>query len=75
MGNVISRKELIKKLKTFGFLGPFSGTKHQFMIKGELKLRVPNPHKIKDISTSLLKEILCQAHISWDEWNKITKGK
>lgn len=40
MGNVISRKELIKKLKTFGFLGPFSRTKHQFMIKGPLLSKI-----------------------------------
>jgi hypothetical protein len=30
----ISRRDLIKKFKSLGFDGPYSGRKHQFMIKG-----------------------------------------
>lgn len=41
-----------------------------FMIKGNLKLRIPNPHH-GDISKSLLSEILRQAGISASEWNKL----
>ena len=66
--NPISRRELIKRLKTLGFTGPYSGGRHSFMRRGTLKLRVPNPH-VGDISPSLLKEILRQAGISEDEWN------
>ncbi len=40
------------------------------MMKGELKIRVPNPHKAGDITDSLLHEILRQAGLSKDEWNK-----
>ncbi len=40
------------------------------MAKGELKIRVPNPHKSGDISDSLLKEILSQAGITKEEWSK-----
>ena len=40
----ISRKELIRHLRQLGFDGPYSGGKHQFMLKGELTLRIPNPH-------------------------------
>jgi len=29
----IKRKDLIKYLKQLGFLGPYSGTKYQFMLK------------------------------------------
>jgi predicted RNA binding protein YcfA (HicA-like mRNA interferase family) len=57
MGIIISRTELITKLKANGFNGPFSGGKHQFMVKGALKLRIPNPHKNNEIGISLLKEI------------------
>jgi len=66
----ISRRELIKRFKTLGFSGPYSGGKHQFMIKGELKTRVPNPHKSGDISDSLLREILRQAGITKKKWEK-----
>ena len=41
----ISRKVLIRKLRALGYFGPLSGGKHQFMIKGEKKIRIPDPHK------------------------------
>jgi len=66
----ISRKDLIKKFRSLDFSGPYSGGKHQFMVKGKLKIRVPNPHKSGDISDSLLHEILRQAGISKNEWNR-----
>jgi len=66
----ISRKELIRKFRRLDFLGPYSGGRHQFMSRGELKVRIPNPHKSQDISDSLIFEILRQAGISKDEWNK-----
>ena len=70
MKTVISRQELIQKLKNLGFEGPFSGGKHQFMKKGELKLRIPNPHKSKEIHISLIKEILRQAEINLEEFDR-----
>lgn len=65
-----SRKDLIKKFRSLGFSGPYSGGKHQFMAKRNLKIRVPNPHGAGDITDSLLHEILRQAEITKDEWNK-----
>jgi len=41
----IKRKELIHYLKKLGFEGPYSGGKHQFMVKDKLTLTIPNPHK------------------------------
>ncbi len=66
----ISRRELIRRLRFFGFEGPFSGGRHFFMKRSKLKLRVPNPHQ-GDISILLLKEILRQAGITVNEWRKI----
>jgi len=66
----ISRKELIRKFRSLGYSGPFSGGKHQFMIKGRKKIRIPNPHGNKDIYAGLVKEILRQAGISNDEWDR-----
>lgn len=65
----VSRRELIRRLRSFGFESPFSGGHHSFMKRGRLKLRIPNPHG-KDISVPLLSEILRQAGISEDEWEK-----
>lgn len=67
----ISRKELIKRFRALGYSGPFSGSKHQFMIKGRQKIRIPNPHGSGDVHISLVKEILRQAGIKSDEWNNL----
>ena len=69
MVSAISRKELIRKFKALGYSGPFSGGKHQFMIKGNQKIRIPNPH-VSDIGMGLVKEILRQAAISSQDWNR-----
>jgi predicted RNA binding protein YcfA (HicA-like mRNA interferase family) len=63
-----SRYDLIKRLRKLGWQGPRSGGKHQFMVKGSAKLRIPNPHS-KDIGRSLLGELLRQAGITADEWD------
>jgi predicted RNA binding protein YcfA (HicA-like mRNA interferase family) len=65
----ISRQEFISRLKELGFDGPHSGGKHQYMIKGSIRLTVPNPHK-KEIGVELLSRLLKQADISRDEWTK-----
>lgn len=70
MPSSISRRELIRKFKALGYEGPFSGGKHQFMIKGRRKIRIPNPHSGREIDVSLLKEILRQANIKDEEWDK-----
>ena len=63
------RRELIRKLRTFGFEGPYAGGKHEYMVKGPLKLFIPNPHQ-GEIGKGLLSRILRQAGIDPDEWVK-----
>ena len=66
----IKRSDLVRHLRQLGFEGPYSGGRHQFMVKGELKLYVPNPHR-GDISRGLLARILRQAGIDRDEWEQL----
>ena len=66
----IKRKDLIYYLRQLGFDGPDSGGNHQYMQKGNLKVRVPNPHK-SDIGKNLLAEILKQAEIERSIWEKL----
>lgn len=66
----IKRKDLIRYLKKMGFEGPYSGGRHEYLVKGELKLWIPNPHQ-GDISPDLLDRILKQAGISKAEWTKL----
>jgi hypothetical protein len=41
----ISRKDLIKNLKRLGFIGLYSSKRHQFMVREETKVYIPNPHQ------------------------------
>ncbi|MGO9569109.1 MAG: type II toxin-antitoxin system HicA family toxin [Desulfomonilaceae bacterium] len=66
----LSRRGLIRHLKQFGFEGPYSGGKHQFMVKGDVTLRIPNPHQT-DIGRELLTRILRQAGITKEEWERL----
>ena len=66
----IKQKELIRFLRKLDFIGPYSGGKHQFMVKEDLRIRIPNPHK-KDIGKNLLKLILKEAEISKETWEKL----
>lgn len=69
----VSRTELIRRLRRLGWEGPRSGTKHDFMVKGAHKLRLPNPHR-GDISVGRLSGILDQADVSRDEWHAARRG-
>ena len=48
----IKQKELISYLRKAGMIGPFSGGKHPIMLKGTIRLTIPNPHT-GDISKGL----------------------
>ena len=66
----IKRGDLIRSLKELGFEGPYAGGKHQYLVKGELKLAIPNPHQ-GDIGRDLLARILRQVGIDKDEWERL----
>ncbi|MEK7087362.1 MAG: type II toxin-antitoxin system HicA family toxin [Patescibacteria group bacterium] len=66
----ISWRKLVQKFRRLDFDGPYSGGRHLFMVKGKLKVRIPNPHR-GDISRFLVAEILKQADISDEDWNEL----
>jgi predicted RNA binding protein YcfA (HicA-like mRNA interferase family) len=63
----VSSDELIKRLSQFGFKGPFGGGKHLYMLKGAMRLTIPNPHR-GDIGIELLARVLRLAEISKVDW-------
>ncbi len=63
----IHRRELVAGLRRLGFRGPFAGGKHEFMLRADLVLTIPNPHG-KDIGITLLKIVLRQAGVSRKQW-------
>ena len=66
----ISWRKLVRNFKKFGFEGPHSGGKHQFMKKNSLKVHIPSKHK-NDIGAGLVSEILRQAGINKKQWDKL----
>ena len=66
----ISWSNLVKKLKQFGFNGPYQGGKHPYMVKGDLVLTLPNPHR-KEIGIDLLIRILRQANVDKERWVEV----
>lgn len=63
----VSRRDLIRRLVRLGFDGPFSGGRHQFMVRNDRRLILPNPHR-SDIGIELLKRILEEAGVTREEW-------
>ena len=66
----IKRKDLISCLRQLDFTGSYVGGKHEYMQRGRLKVRIPNPHQ-GDISIGLLKRILEEAEVSLQEWEQL----
>ena len=57
-------------MRALGFDGPYRGGRHPYMVRGDLVLTLPNPHR-SDIGTDLLVRILRQAGVSRDEWQTV----
>ena len=65
--STVPRRELLRRLKQLGFEGPYTGGRHEFMVRGATRLVVPNPHR-QEISVDLLVRILRQAGVTREEW-------
>ena len=63
----ISWQLFVKRIRSFGFSGPFQEGKHPYMIKSTLTITVPNTHD-GEIGVDLLRRILNQAGISRERW-------
>jgi predicted RNA binding protein YcfA (HicA-like mRNA interferase family) len=67
----IKRRDLIRYLRLLGFEGPYSGGRHQFMLRADTTIRLPNPHQ-GDVGRDILVRILRQAHVSREEWEALS---
>ena len=68
----LKRRDFLRKPRALGFDGPFSGTRHQFMISGQYRQAIPTN---SEYSVPQLRMLLRQVEsilarpISLDEWN------
>ena len=66
------RRDFIRRLRQIGFDGPFTGTRHQFMIYKQYRLAIPSN---KEYSTAQLRMIfreveeIIDREITAEEWN------
>ena len=67
----VARRDLIAYLRALGFNGPFWGRKHQIMRKGDVTVRLPNPHQRATLGRELLLRILAEAGIDLETWEKL----
>jgi len=65
------RREFVRRLRALGFEGPYSGSRHQFLVHGQRRLTVPSN---SEYSVPQLRMMLREAgdllgrEISWAEW-------
>lgn len=65
------RGDFIRKLRRVGFDGPYSGTRHQFMIHAETRLAIPtNPEYSVPQLRMMIREdaMILGRTISLDDW-------
>ena len=65
----VSWSDLVKRLKQLGLNGPYHGTKHPYMMKGDKTVILTNLHHAGDISVDFLARFLRDAGISREEWS------
>lgn len=68
----LKRREFIRKLRAIGFDGPFSGTRHQFMVLNQHRQTIPtNPEFSVPQVRMLLRQVesILGRKVSLDEWD------
>jgi len=68
------RAEFIRKLRRLGFDGPFSGTRHQFVVFGQKRLAIPsNPEYSIPQLRMLIREAeaVLGRNITLEEWSSL----
>ena len=69
-----NRRDFISKLHKLGFDGPFSGTKHQFMVYKQHRLAIPSnaEYSVPQLRMMIREvENIIGREISDDEWNRL----
>ena len=68
------RREFIQKLQQLGLEGPFSGSKHQFMIYQEYRLTIPSndEYSVPQVRMMIREaEEIIERQITLEQWNSL----
>ncbi len=68
------RNLFIRRLRNLDFDGPFSGSRHQFMLRGNHRLALPSndPYSVPQLRM-MIREVegIMERQVSLDEWNRL----
>ncbi len=68
------RRDFIRRLRKLGFDGPYSGTRHQFMIYGQNRMAIPSnaEYSVPQLRM-MIREVegILNRDITVNEWNKL----
>lgn len=70
----LKRREFIRKLRALGFDGPYSGTRHQFMVSGQHRQTIPtnSEYSVPQIRLLLRQvESILARPVILEEWNSL----
>ena len=68
------RRDFIRRLRKLGFDGPYSGTRHQFMIYGQNRMAIPpnTEYSVPQLRMAIREvEGILNRGITVNEWNKL----
>ena len=68
------RSDFIRKLRRLGFDGPFTGTRHQFMVLSQKRLAIPSnaEYSVPQLRTMIREvEIMMGREVNSDEWRTL----
>ncbi len=72
--NPCKRRDFISRIRKIGFDGPFSGTRHQFMVYEQQRLAIPsnNEYSVPQLRMMLLEvEEISGYQVTAEAWNKL----
>jgi predicted RNA binding protein YcfA (HicA-like mRNA interferase family) len=65
----VSWREMVRRFRALGFEGPLQRGKHPYMIRGDVRLTIPNIHR-SEVGVDLLARMLRQAGTSRQDWER-----
>lgn len=68
------RRDFIQRLRKLGFKGPYSGTRHQFIVFGSYRLAIPSnaEYSVPQLRMMIREvEDILNRKIGVNEWNKL----
>ena len=70
----LKRRDFIRKLRALGFDGPYSGTRHQFMVWGQHRQTIPTNSEYSVPQVRMLVrqvESILERLVPPEEWNSL----